>query len=60
MCWLLIGELTLGARDQGCLGGSSKGPLSGSLFTEVDKGRNVWLSLHGAFYFGPGPILWLN
>jgi hypothetical protein len=39
MCWLLIGGLTLGARDQGCLGGSREGSVSGTLFTEGDKER---------------------
>jgi hypothetical protein len=38
--WLLIGVLTLG--DLGCLGGSSGGPVLGSLFTEGDKERPEW------------------
>jgi hypothetical protein len=61
MCWLLIGGLTLGVRYLGCLGGSSGRPVSGSLFTEGEKERQEWwLSPCGAFYLGPGPILWLN
>jgi hypothetical protein len=64
-----------GDRDQGCLGRSSRGAcfrkagmesrgsIMGSLFAEGDKERWEWvviLSPHGDFYFGPGPILWLN
>jgi hypothetical protein len=37
MCWLLIGRLILEVRDGSYLGGSSGGPVSGSLFTEGDE-----------------------
>jgi hypothetical protein len=41
-CWLLIGGLTLGVRDQDSLGRSSGGPVLGSLLTEGDKERQAW------------------
>jgi hypothetical protein len=58
MCLLLIGGLTLGVRDQGGSGGNSRGPVSGSLFTEGDKERQEWavISTWG-LYLGPGHIL---
>jgi hypothetical protein len=41
-CWLLIGGLTFGIRDLGCLGRNSGAPVLGSLFTEGNKERQEW------------------
>jgi hypothetical protein len=58
MCWLLIAGLTLGIIDQDCLGESSEGPVSGSLFTDGDKEKKEWavMSMWGLL-LGPGSIL---
>jgi hypothetical protein len=37
----------LGAREWGCLGRSSGGPVSGSLFIEGDKERQEWAAGQG-------------
>jgi hypothetical protein len=42
MCWLLIGGVTLGARDQGCLGGSSGGTCVGKSVYRRNKERQEW------------------
>jgi hypothetical protein len=47
-------------RLQRRVGMGSRGSIAGSLFAEEDKGGNGQLTPHGAFYLGPGLILWLN
>jgi hypothetical protein len=74
MCWFLIGGLTLGLgsqvrEQQGDLfqkvylqRETKKGGMGSrkSACRRQRKGGNGWLSPHGAFYLGPGLILWLN
>jgi hypothetical protein len=60
MCWVLIGRFTLGVRDQVRLGGSHRGPVSGSLFIG-DKERQECDYIHiGPFILALHPFYGLT
>jgi hypothetical protein len=54
-------QMSVYRRGQRKAGMDSRGFIEGNVFIEGDKKRQEWwLSSNGAFYLGPGPILWLN
>jgi hypothetical protein len=55
LCWeVCLQKETKKGRNR------QQGICSEVCLQETKKGRNGWLSLHGAFYLGSGPILLLN